>query len=145
MDVNSLDRFLYAQEKMYATALKEIRTGRKLSHWMWYIFPQLRGLGSSERSYIYGINGIKEAREYLAHPVLSKRLIEISEAFLSHKGRPAEEILGDMGRIDAKKLKSSMTLFAYISEENSVFHQILQSFFNGNQDKRTLKMIEKEF
>ena len=90
MDINSLDRFLEAQEDMYATALQEIKNGEKESHWMWYIFPQLRGLGRSEMSYIYGINGIEEAKVYLEHPVLSARLIEISEALLEHP----DEIIG---------------------------------------------------
>ena len=77
MDVNSLDRFLEAQDKLYETALSEIKKGSKCSHWMWFIFPQLRGLGSSKMSYVFGINGIEEAKAYLAHPVLSSRLIEI--------------------------------------------------------------------
>ena len=110
MDINSLDRFLEAQERMYPVALKEIQNGEKESHWMWYIFPQLRGLGRSQMAYSYGINGIEEAKAYLAHPVLSARLIEICEALLEHKGEDIEDILGD---IDAMKLRSSMTLFAF--------------------------------
>ena len=87
MDISSLNRFLEAQEHTYATALKEIKNGEKESHWMWYIFPQLRGLGKSRMAYAYGINGLEEAKAYLAHPVLSARLIEISEALLEHKGK----------------------------------------------------------
>ena len=138
MDTNSLDRFLEAQERMYETALKEIKNGEKESHWMWYIFPQLRGLGKSRMAYAYGINGLGEAKAYLAHPVLSARLIEISEALLEHKGKDIEDILGD---IDAMKLRSSMTLFALISENSSIFHQVLDFFFNCEKDGYTLKLI----
>ena len=134
MDINSLDRFLEAQERMYEIALKEIKNGEKKSHWMWYIFPQLRGLGRSQMAYVYGINGLKEAKAYLAHPVLSARLIEISEALLDHKGEDIEDILGD---IDAMKLRSSMTLFALISKDGSIFHQLLDCFYEGKFDQCT--------
>lgn len=140
MNNDSLDRFLDVQERMYERALKEIRNGKKRTHWMWYIFPQLRGLGRSQMSYAYGINGFEEAKAYLAHPILSKRLIEISEALLSHKDKSAYEIFGD---IDEMKLKSSMTLFALVSEENSIFHQVLGCFFNEKMDEHTLKLINK--
>lgn len=138
MDINSLDRFLEAQERMYEIALKEIRNGENESHWMWYIFPQLRGLGRSQMAYAYGINGLEEAKAYLAHPVLSARLIEICEALLEHKDEDIEDILGD---VDAMKLCSSMTLFALISEDGSIFHQVLNCFYNGNIDERTTKLI----
>ena len=138
MDGNSLDRFLEAQEQKYDIALKEIRAGKKRTHWMWYIFPQLRGLGRSQMAYAYGINGLEEAKAYLDHPLLSARLIEISEALLAHKDQDIEDILGD---IDAMKLRSSMTLFALISEENSVFHQVLGCFYNDEKDGYTLKLI----
>lgn len=139
MDVNSLDRFLEAQESKYDIALKEIQNGKKRTHWMWYIFPQLRGLGRSQMAYAYGINGIEEAKAYLAHPVLSARLFEISEALLEHKDKPAYKILGD---IDDMKLKSCMTLFSLISENGSVFHQALNCFFDGEQDSNTLDLIK---
>ena len=139
MDINSLDRFLEAQERMYETALKEIKNGEKESHWMWYIFPQLRGLGKSRMAYVYGINGLEEAKAYLAHPVLSARLIEISEALLEHKGKEIEDILGD---IDAMKLRSSMTLFALISENSSIFHQLLDCFYDGKLDEHTLELVK---
>lgn len=139
MDINSLDRFLQAQELKYATALKEIQKGKKRTHWMWYIFPQLRGLGRSQMAYAYGINGLEEAKAYLEHPVLSARLIEITEALLEHKDQDIEDILGD---IDAMKLRSSMTLFAFISEKNSVFFQVLECFYDGKMDEYTLKLIE---
>ena len=134
MDINSLDRILEAQERMYEIALKEIKNGEKKSHWMWYIFPQLRGLGRSQMAYVYGINGLKEAKAYLAHPVLSARLIEISEALLDHKDEDIKDILGD---IDAMKLRSSMTLFALISKDGSIFHQLLDCFYEGKFDECT--------
>ena len=139
MNINSLERFLEPQEHKYDIALKEIRAGKKRTHWMWYIFPQLRGLGKSNMSYVYGINGRDEAEAYLNHPILSKRLIEITEALLEHKNKPAYKILGD---IDDMKLKSCMTLFSLISENGSVFHQALNYFFDGKQDLNTLNLIK---
>ena len=133
-----LDRFVQAQEHTYATALEEIRAGEKRSHWMWFIFPQLRGLGSSPTSYIYGINGIEEAREYLMHPVLSARLTEISEAMLEQGNGNAAAVLGP---IDAMKLMSCMTLFAVLSEDGSVFHRVLKRFYGGRMDPRTLELL----
>ncbi len=133
-----LDKFLRAQAGDYETALAEIRAGRKESHWIWYIFPQLRGLGASSASYLYGISGLEEARAYLAHPVLSARLTEISEAMLSHTDKSAYQILGGT---DAKKLRSSMTLFALISPEDSVFHRILRQFYGGRMDRKTLNLL----
>ncbi|MBE6775847.1 MAG: DUF1810 domain-containing protein [Ruminococcaceae bacterium] len=138
MNINSLDRFLEAQDRMYQIALSEIKKGSKRSHWMWFIFPQLRGLGSSKMSYIFGVNGIEEAKEYLNHPVLSERLIEITEALLAHKGKDIYDIMGD---IDDMKLKSSMTLFALISEDGSVFHQVLECFYDGEMDYKTVKLL----
>ena len=126
---------------MYDIALTEIKNGEKESHYMWYIFPQLRGLGYSTMSYVYGIDGIDEAKAYLRHPILGVRLIEISEAILKHKEKTAEEILGE---IDAVKLRSSMTLFASISPIGSVFHQVLECFFNGEMDDRTLNLIARK-
>lgn len=140
MDLNSLDRFLEAQERMYSVALKEIQNGEKESHWMWYIFPQLRGLGRSQMAYVYGINGIEEAKAYLEHPILSNRLIEITEALLTHKGKDIYDIMGD---IDDMKLQSSMTLFALVSEEHSLFSQVLDSFYDGKKDEYTLKKLNK--
>lgn len=139
MSTNCLDRFLDAQEHTYEIALKEIKNGEKETHWMWYIFPQLRGLGKSQMAYAYGINGLEEAKAYLNHPVLSAQLIEICEALLEHKNGDIEDILGD---IDAMKLRSSMTLFAFISEKNSVFFQVLECFYDGKMDEYTLKLIE---
>ena len=134
VNMYSIERFLKAQEKSYEIALQELTNGKKCEHWMWYIFPQLRGLGESNMSYVYGINGIEEAKEYLKHPILSARLKEISEALLEHKDKSAYDILGD---IDNMKLQSCMTLFALISKESSVFHQVLECFYDGEFAKTT--------
>ena len=139
MDINSLDRFLEAQEHKYDKALKEIQNGKKRTHWMWYIFPQLRGLGRSQMAHTYGINGIEEAKNYLAHPILSDRLIKITEALLAHKDKSAHKIFGD---IDDMKLQSCMTLFSLISEIDSVFHQVLDCFYDGKMDKYTIALIK---
>ena len=140
MDICSLNRFLEVQQLMYATALEEIKKGEKESHWIWYIFPQLRGLGYSSKAYTYGIDGLEEAKAYLEHPVLSARLIEITEALLTHRGKDIENIIGD---IDALKLRSSMTLFALISEPKSVFHRVLEVFYDSKMDEMTLGLLGK--
>ena len=140
MDSNSLNRFIIAQEYMYVNALEEIKKGEKESHWIWYIFPQLRGLGYSPKAYTYGINGLEEAKVYLDHPVLSSRLIEITEVLLSHQEKDIEDIMGD---IDALKLRSSMTLFALISEPKSVFHRVLEVFYDSKMDEMTLGLLGK--
>lgn len=132
-----IERFVEAQESLYAgyaQALKEIKTGRKVSHWIWYIFPQLRGLGHSRMSHFYGITDKAEAKTYLNHPILGSRLREISEALLSHTDKSAEWILGD---IDAQKVKSCMTLFDCISP-NDIFSDVLDSFYNRERDKNSL-------
>lgn len=133
-----MERFIKAQEDVYATALAELQAGEKDTHWMWFIFPQMRGLGTSVMAYIYGIAGAEEARAYLAHPVLGPRLVACCEALLSHTDLTAEDILGD---VDAMKLRSSMTLFAEISEENSVFHRVLAQYYDGGMDERTLALM----
>jgi uncharacterized protein (DUF1810 family) len=140
MDINSLERFVEAQEKMYSTAMKEIQNGKKCSHWMWYIFPQLRGLGRSSMAHIYGISGLEEAIAYLEHPWLSGRLYELCVALLHHKNKSAYEIFGG---IDAMKLKSSMTLFALTSEDYTIFDQVLEQFFDGEMDEVTVNLINK--
>ena len=140
MDIHSLERFVQAQARMYAFAYKEIVNGKKRSHWMWFIFPQLRGLGRSTMAYTYGIAGREEALAYLAHPILSARLTEITEALLALHGKTAVEIFGD---IDTVKLRSSMTLFAYLSENGSIFHRVLETYFQGENDPKTLALLEK--
>lgn len=138
MDINSLDRFINAQENTFPIAMKEIQDGKKRSHWMWYIFPQLRGLGRSSMAHTYGISGLDEAKAYLNHPVLSGRLYELCRALLMHKDKSAYEIFGD---IDEMKLKSSMTLFALTSEDYTVFDEVLDCFFDGKMDEVTVKLI----
>ena len=133
-----MKRFLDAQARDYETALREIRAGHKESHWMWYIFPQLRGLGSSDYAVYYGIKDLDEAREYLEEPVLRAHLIEISEALLSLPGRDPYAV---MGPIDAKKLRSSMTLFAAAEPDCPVFQQVLDKYYGGKRDPRTLKHL----
>ena len=138
MDTALLNRFIEVQEDTYSAALKEIKEGRKHSHWMWYIFPQHRRLGTSSRSRFYGISDLDEAKAYLEHPTLSGRLYEICNALLQHKDKTAYEIFGD---IDEMKLKSSMTLFALTSENYTVFDEILECFFDGEMDEVTVNLI----
>lgn len=141
MDFGSLNRFIEAQERAYLVALDEVKGGMKRSHWMWFIFPQLRGLGKSSMAYTYGIAGLDEARAYLAHPILSARLIEICEALLEQKTKKVKDIFG---YVDAMKLRSSMTLFILVSEDDSVFHKVLNQFYNGQMDERTIELINKQ-
>ena len=133
-----MNRFIEAQENNYATALAEIRNGRKQSHWIWYVFPQIRGLGQSETSKYYAIRDLQEATEYLQHPVLGKRLIEISRALLELKEDNAHKIFGSP---DDLKLRSSMTLFALVKDADPVFQQVLDKFFRGERDKNTLALV----
>ena len=140
MDINSLDRFVQAQTLMYPVAIKEIENGKKQSHWMWFMFPQLRGLGTSAMAHIYGISGLEEAIAYLEHPTLSGRLLELCGALLRHKDKTACEIFG---HIDAMKLCSSMTIFTLTSEEYTIFDEIIDMFFDGKMDLLTLEMVNK--
>ncbi len=137
-DPFNLRRFVLAQEATYETALAEIRSGKKVSHWMWYIFPQLKGLGYSAMSQKYGISGLEEAQAYLEHPILDPRLITISEAVLQIKGKTALDIFGS---IDEMKLKSCATLFAHVPDSNPVFNQIVSKYFAGIYDQATLKLL----
>jgi uncharacterized protein (DUF1810 family) len=134
---NNLERFLSAQERSYETALAEIKSGRKQSHWMWYIFPQIHGLGFSETSKFYAIKDLEEAKEFLAHPVLGQRLISICNDLLKLHDNNANKIFGTP---DDLKLKSSMTLFSSL-DANPVFDLVLEKFFNGAKDARTLAKI----
>jgi uncharacterized protein (DUF1810 family) len=134
----NLDRFVTAQSGVYERALTEIRNGRKESHWMWFIFPQLVGLGSSSMARQYGITDADEARAYLAHPVLAPRLIEITQAVAELDNRSANEIFGSP---DDMKLRSCATLFAHVSGEGSVFQQIIDKYYNGEPDPRTLSIL----
>jgi uncharacterized protein (DUF1810 family) len=137
-DPHHLQRFVLAQEHDYDEALAEIRRGRKRSHWMWYVFPQFEGLGSSETSRRYAIKSLAEAAAYLAHAVLGPRLIECTEAVLALDGLSASEIFGSP---DDMKLRSCATLFAHVSAGGSVFHRLLDQYFQGDPDDRTLQLI----
>lgn len=134
---NRLDRFLTAQERSYDTALSEIKNGHKRSHWMWYIFPQIAGLGMSSTAQYYSIADIEEAREYITHPVLGARLLEISRALLTLDSSDATAV---MGYPDDLKLRSSMTLFAQVSED-PVFNAVIDKFYGGRPDTRTLHIL----
>lgn len=154
MDRERLERFVEAQDQggVYERALGELRAGRKTSHWMWFVFPQIAGLGQSTMSQRYAIESLEEARAYLEHPVLGPRLVESAQALLDHDGVSAREVLGE---IDAIKLRSSMTLFAHAARpqtsptiglsrglgEIEVFEQVLERYFEGEPDEQTLGLL----
>jgi uncharacterized protein (DUF1810 family) len=136
---NNLQRFLNAQEKDYQIALSEIKNGKKQSHWMWYIFPQIEGLGFSETSKFYAIKNIHEAREFLKHPVLGSRLIEICNELLKLETNDPHTIFGNP---DDLKLRSSMTLFSSLLNTNFVFQKVLDKYFDGKKDSKTLEILK---
>lgn len=136
----NLQRFLDAQQRDYATALAEIRAGRKRSHWMWYIFPQMQGLGFSETARFYAIQSRQEAEAYVQHPVLGARLQEISNALLTLESTNVTRI---MGNSDDVKLKSSMTLFGALEDADPVFQRVLDKFFGGTPDTKTLQILRQ--
>ena len=133
-----LQRFVVAQSSVYATALAEIRGGRKRSHWMWFVFPQLEGLGSSPMARRYAVSGRAEAEAYLRHPVLGPRLVECFEAMLAIEGRSAHEVLGSP---DDLKLRSCATLFAAVAPVHSVFRSVLEKYYAGEPDAMTLERL----
>ena len=135
---HDLKRFVDAQAGVYDQALAEIRAGRKRSHWMWFIFPQFAGLGFSPTSVHYSIKSRGEAEAYLAHPVLGPRLTECVEAALGVDGRIAHDIFGSP---DDMKLKSCATLFAALSPAGSAFHRLIDKYFNGTPDEKTLQLL----
>jgi uncharacterized protein (DUF1810 family) len=137
---NELTRFLDAQNQLYLKALSEIKNGQKESHWMWFIFPQLKGLGRSETAKFYAISNLDEAAAYLAHPVLGRHLIQISNELLNIDDKTANEIFSSP---DDMKLRSSMTLFANIPDTDSVFEKVIDKYFNGLQDELTLQLLLK--
>ena len=139
MTAFDLERFVAAQDGIYPEALAELRRGRKQTHWMWFVFPQLVGLGRSGTARFYGIASAAEARAYLAHPVLGPRLRESARAALSHKERSAEAIFGV---VDAMKLGSSMTLFAAVADDPHPFAAVLEAFFGGERDPATLALLD---
>lgn len=142
MAEQDVTRFVDAQDRggSYEAALRELRAGRKTSHWMWWVFPQVADLGSSPTSQRFGVLGLEEARAYLAHPVLGSRLRECAEAMLAHGGSDAVAVLGP---VDAMKLRSSMTLFAHAAEGEGTapFTAVLDRFFGGEEDPHTLARL----
>jgi uncharacterized protein (DUF1810 family) len=137
-DPYDLERFVAAQRHSYSAAIAELRAGEKRSHWMWYVFPQLQGLGSSATAQRYGIASLDEARAYVAHPVLGPRLRECAAALLAIEGRTARAMLGAP---DDLKLRSSATLFARAAEPHSPFERLLERYFGGIPDARTLELL----
>lgn len=138
MNEYNLNRFVDAQVDSYETALTELRHGRKLSHWMWYIFPQIQGLGSSELSRRYAIRNIDEAKSYLAHPILRNRLISLCNELLKLENSTVADIFGYP---DDMKLQSSMTLFAQAEGTDSVFMSVLKKYYGGAKDPATLQIL----
>ncbi|MGI9043949.1 MAG: DUF1810 domain-containing protein [Gemmatimonadaceae bacterium] len=137
-DTYNLERYLEAQKSTYDEALVELRAGGKRTHWMWFIFPQLAGLGTSSTAVRYAIGSLDEARAYLSHPILGPRLAECAEAVLAVQGKSATEIFG---LPDDIKLRSSATLFLQVSPANSVFHWILDKYYSSEPDTRTLELL----
>ena len=135
--MNDINRFIEMHELYYPVALMEIKNGHKRSHWMWYIFPQLRGLGNSERSYYYGIENKEEAEEYMNNTYLKNNMIEICNELF----KLDDNIRNIFGYPDYKKLKSCMTLFEYVCNDEKIFSEILDKFYNGSRDQETLNML----
>ncbi|MBD3678209.1 MAG: DUF1810 domain-containing protein [Rhodobacteraceae bacterium] len=138
MDPEELQDFVDAQDPVLDTVRAELAAGRKASHWMWFIFPQLADLGRSPMAQFYGLANLDEAAAYLAHPVLGPRLVEMSGLLLTHRSTAPEEI---MGRIDAMKLRSSMTLFSRVPGAGPVFGEVLEAFYGGEPCPKTLEML----
>ena len=134
-----IDRFVEMHELYYQVALTEIKDGHKRSHWMWYIFPQLKGLGHSSKSEYYGLSGIEEVKEYMSNEYLKNNMIEICNELLKLN----DDIDNIFGYPDNLKLKSSMTLFEHVFPKETVFKKIIDKFYNGERDKITLKYVEK--
>lgn len=137
---DTLNRFIDAQENVYPQVLRELKKGKKSSHWMWFIFPQIDGLGFSSTAKYYSIKGIEEAKAYIAHPVLGKRLLECSDIVLKTEGRSADDFFGYP---DNLKLKSSMTLFNFVNPGNKIFGEVIKKYFSGQPDEQTLSLLQK--
>jgi len=137
-DIHNLQRFILAQDQVYPAVLAELNAGQKQTHWMWFVFPQIQGLGKSATARRYSIVSKAEARAYLKHPVLGRRLQECTRIISQLEGRTVEQIFGS---IDALKLRSSMTLFALTSEEPTIFNDILNMYFNGKPDQATIGLL----
>lgn len=140
-DPYNLERFVTAQVGVYQTACGELRKGRKQSHWIWFVFPQMKGLGRSTAAHHYGIGSLDEARAYLEHPLLGPRLNEVTRLMLETRGRSLNEILGSP---DDMKFRSSMTLFARAAGAESVFAEALNALCAGQQDEKTLALLESD-
>ena len=138
MDQYNLSRFIVAQETTHEGAMLELARGRKDSHWIWYVFPQIEGLGESETTRLYSIKSLEEGKAYLKHPVLGSRLIKACEILVSIEAISINEV---MGFPDNLKLLSSMTLFEFISDENSIFNKIIKVYFDNNRDENSLRII----
>ncbi len=136
---NELDMFIEAQDTVWTDVLKELRQGQKTSHWMWFVFPQLADLGKSHMAQLYGIEGLDEATAYLDHPELRRRLTETAQLMLLHKDRDASDILGG---IDAKKLRSSMTLFSSVPDAPAECQDVLDAFYGGQPCERTVQILQ---
>ena len=137
---NTLSRFLSAQQNIYPQVAKELKTGKKTTHWMWFVFPQIEGLGLSSTAKYYSIKSIEEAKEYVAHPILRTRLLECTNIILNVHGKSADDIFGYP---DYLKLKSSMTLFDYVNPEENVFASVLKKYFINEKDQKTLSILKK--
>ncbi len=136
-----MQKFIEAQEAIYPQVLSELEAGRKVSHWMWFIFPQIQGLGRSSTAQYYAIKDAEQAQAYLRHPVLGARLKECVEILLRLKGKTAIDIFGD---IDAVKLRSSMTLFSEVAGQDTVFARLLKKYFNAESDALTLQILNEQ-
>lgn len=139
--MRNLERFLYVQNRTHEQAVEEIRNGKKISHWMWYTFPQIQGLGESDYSVFYAIDDLDEATRYLNHNILGPRLKKISQELLKLKINDPVEIFG---KLDSLKLKSCMTLFAYI-EKNGIFEEVLNKYYEGEKDEKTIQILERTY
>jgi uncharacterized protein (DUF1810 family) len=137
----NLDRFITAQAPVYAQALAELRAGQKQTHWMWFVFPQMMGLGQSSASRAYGIQSLNEARSYLAHPVLGTRLRECCQAVMNVRGKSAHDIFGTP---DDVKFRSSLTMFTEAAPQELMFFNLLEKYFDGEPDEATLELLTYE-
>lgn len=138
-DLYNLERFLEAQGPVMEQVRSELRRGQKRGHWMWFVFPQIRGLGRSETAVFYAIESREEAVDYLKHPVLGPRLVECTRLVLGVKGRTSEQIFGE---VDSLKFRSSMTLFAQVTVKETAFQEALEKYFDGEMDAATLEVLE---
>jgi len=137
-DPYKLSRFIKAQDRVYSDVIEELRRGRKTGHWIWYVFPQIKGLGRSGRSRYYSISSIAEAAAYMAHPVLGRRLLKCTKLVLEVEGKTAEQIFGVL---DAMKFRSSMTLFSAVKNGNEVFQCAIDKYFDGVANDKTVRLL----